>query len=31
VYDRYLKANRVGAGTASYAEVVQLVLGTGLR
>lgn len=31
VYDRYLKANRVGAGTASYAEVVQLVLGTNLR
>jgi hypothetical protein len=31
VYDRYLKANRVGAGTASYGEVVQLVLGTGLR
>ncbi|MGE3955809.1 MAG: DUF3810 family protein [Vicinamibacterales bacterium] len=31
VYDRYLKANRVDAGTASYAEVVQLVLGTGLR
>lgn len=31
VYDSYLKANRVGAGTASYAEVVQLVLGTGLR
>jgi hypothetical protein len=27
VYDRYLKANRVGAGTASYAEVVQLILG----
>lgn len=31
VYDRYLRANRVEAGTASYAEVVQLVLGTGLR
>lgn len=31
VYDRYLKANRVDAGTASYAEVVQLVLGTELR
>lgn len=31
VYDGYLKANRVDAGTASYAEVVQLVLGTGLR
>lgn len=28
VYDGYLKANRVDAGTASYAEVVQLVLGT---
>jgi hypothetical protein len=27
-YDRYLKANRVAAGTASYAQVVQLVLGT---
>ena len=31
VYDSYLKANRVDAGTASYAEVVQLVLGTELR
>ncbi len=31
VYDGYLKANRVDAGTASYAEVVQLILGTGLR
>jgi hypothetical protein len=28
VYDRYLKANRVAAGTASYALVVQLILGT---
>jgi hypothetical protein len=28
VYDRYLKANRVEAGTASYSEVVKLVLGT---
>lgn len=28
VYDQYLRANRVEAGTASYAEVVQLVLGT---
>jgi hypothetical protein len=28
VYDRYLKANRVEAGAASYAEVVRLVLGT---
>jgi hypothetical protein len=27
-YDRYLRANRVEAGTASYAQVVQLVLGT---
>lgn len=31
VYDQYLKANRVEAGTASYAQVVQLVLGTDLR
>lgn len=31
VYDQYLKANRVDAGAASYAEVVQLVLGTELR
>lgn len=31
VYDRYLKVNRVDAGMASYAEVVQLVLGTNLR
>ena len=30
VYDRYLKANRVEAGAASYAQVVRLVLGTGL-
>lgn len=28
VYDRYLKANQVAAGNASYAQVVQLVLGT---
>lgn len=28
VYDKYLKANRVDAGTASYEEVVRLVLGT---
>ncbi|MEO8256159.1 MAG: DUF3810 family protein [Acidobacteriota bacterium] len=28
VYDRYLKANRVEAGTASYAQVVRLALGT---
>jgi hypothetical protein len=27
VYDSYLKANRVAAGTASYDEVVRLVLG----
>jgi len=27
VYDRYLKANRVEAGTSSYDEVVRLVLG----
>jgi hypothetical protein len=27
VYDRYLKANRVAAGTGSYAEVVKLILG----
>jgi hypothetical protein len=27
VYDRYLKANRVEAGTGSYAEVVKLMLG----
>lgn len=26
-YDQYLKANRVESGTASYAEVVKLVLG----
>jgi hypothetical protein len=31
VYDQYLKANRIDAGTASYAEVVQLILGTRLR
>jgi len=28
VYDRYLKANRIEAGAASYAEVVRLVMGT---
>jgi uncharacterized protein DUF3810 len=28
VYDQYLKANKVEAGAASYAEVVQLILGT---
>jgi hypothetical protein len=27
IYDRYLKANRVPAGAASYAEVVRLLLG----
>jgi len=27
VYDRYLKANHVEAGTASYDQVVRLVLG----
>jgi hypothetical protein len=27
VYDRYLKANRVTAGTASYSQVVRLMLG----
>jgi hypothetical protein len=31
VYDRYLKANRIEAGTASYAEVVRLVLGVRLE
>jgi hypothetical protein len=31
VYDTYLKANRIEAGAASYAEVVRLVLGTKLR
>lgn len=30
VYDSYLKANRVEAGTASYADVVRLVLGARL-
>ena len=30
VYDQYLKANRVDAGAASYAQVVRLVLGTKL-
>ena len=30
VYDQYLKANRVEAGAASYAQVVRLVLGTAL-
>jgi uncharacterized protein DUF3810 len=28
VYDQYLKANRVEAGTASYAQVIRLVLGS---
>ena len=30
VYDRYLRANRVEAGTASYGQVLQLVVGTEL-
>lgn len=30
VYDSYLKANRIEAGAASYAQVVRLVLGTRL-
>ena len=30
VYDQYLKANRIEAGAASYAQVVRLVLGTKL-
>jgi hypothetical protein len=30
MYDRYLKANRVEAGTASYGHVLRLVLGTEL-
>jgi hypothetical protein len=30
VYDKYLKANRVEAGAASYEQVVRLVLGTTL-
>ena len=28
MYDRFLKANRIDAGAASYAQVVRLVLGT---
>lgn len=28
VYDQYLKANRIDEGTASYGQVVRLVLGT---
>jgi hypothetical protein len=31
VYDSYLKANRIQAGAASYAEVVRLVLGAEFR
>jgi Protein of unknown function (DUF3810) len=31
VYDSYLKANRVEAGAASYADVVRLVLGVEFR
>jgi hypothetical protein len=30
VYDRYLRANRVDAGVASYDEVTRLVLGSAL-
>jgi hypothetical protein len=30
VYDRYLKANRIEEGAASYAQVVRLLLGTRL-
>jgi hypothetical protein len=28
VYDQYLKANKVEAGAASYADIVRLILGT---
>jgi len=28
IYDRYLKTNRVEAGTRSYGEVIELVLST---
>jgi hypothetical protein len=28
VYNQYLQANRVESGTASYGEVIRLVLGT---
>jgi hypothetical protein len=31
VYDQYLKANRIDAGTASYGEVVRLILGVQLE
>ena len=31
VYNQYLKANRVTAGAASYADVVRLVLGVEFR
>jgi Protein of unknown function (DUF3810) len=31
VYDSYLKANRIEAGAASYADVVRLVLGVDFR
>ena len=31
VYDRFLKANRVTAGVASYDAVIELVLGTDLQ
>ena len=30
LYDRYLKANQVASGVASYGEVLQLVVGTNL-
>lgn len=31
VYDQYLRANRVQGGTASYADVVKLAIGTNVR
>jgi hypothetical protein len=31
VYDQYLKANRIEAGTESYAEVIRLILATDYR
>jgi hypothetical protein len=31
VYDQYLKANRIPAGTASYSQVVRLMLGVQVR
>jgi hypothetical protein len=30
MYDRYLRANRVEAGVASYSHVLHLVIGTEL-